>query len=216
MTEETLLGAFEGGARGGFGLAVQRPGRAGDVGRLHGRIEMVVDDGEGAGISIVDAPLLGGQLVLDQLIFDAVERQRSGGVEAERAKVAGKHLHRRDAAGLDRLDKLGAGREGKIVATPQTEALRVGKVLDRGGAGGGDIDDAGIGQGVLQAKPRAPLLRGRDIAPFSLAAASVLHRVRLVENDHSVEIGAQPFDDLLDPRNLLAAVVGTQRGIGCK
>ena len=36
----------------------------------------------------------------------------------------------------------------------------------------------------------------------------------LVEDDHTVEIGAQPFHDLFDPRNLLVARVGSQRGVG--
>jgi hypothetical protein len=88
--------------------------------------------------------------------------------------------------------------------------------VDRGGAGRRDIDDARIRQGVLQAQARPALLRGRDIAPFSLAATGVLHGVALVENDHSVEVGAQPFDDLPDARKLLAALVGPQRGVGCK
>ena len=44
MVEEALLGALEGGARGGLGLRVQRAGGAGDVGRLHRRIEIVMDD----------------------------------------------------------------------------------------------------------------------------------------------------------------------------
>ena len=38
----------------------------------------------------------------------------------------------------------------------------------------------------------------------------------LVENDHSVEIGAQPFDDLPDARKLLAALIGAQRSVGRK
>ena len=69
---------------------------------------------------------------------------------------------------------------------------------------------------MLQAQARAPLLRGGDVAAFALAAAGVLHGMALVENDHSVEIGAQPIDDLPDARNLLAALVGAQRGVGCK
>ena len=44
MIEEALLGAFEGGARGGLGLRVQRAGLAGDVGGPHRRVEIVVDD----------------------------------------------------------------------------------------------------------------------------------------------------------------------------
>ncbi len=86
--------------------------------------------------------------------------------------------------------------------------------MDRGGAGRRDIDDARVWQGVLQAQARTALLRGRNIAPLSFAATGVLHGVALVENDHSVEIGAQPFDDLADARKLLAAVVGPQRSVG--
>jgi hypothetical protein len=146
--------------------------------------------------------------VFDQLVFHAVEGERAGGVEAERAQVAGQHLHRRDAASLDRLDELGPGRERKILAAPQAEPLGIGEVVDGGGAGRRDIDDAGVRQRVLEAQARAALLRGGDVAAFSLAATGVLHRVRLVENEDSIEVGAQPFDDLPDARNLLATVVG--------
>jgi hypothetical protein len=41
---------------------------------------MIVDDGEGAGIGIVDARLLRRELVFEQLIFDAVVGQRSRGI----------------------------------------------------------------------------------------------------------------------------------------
>ena len=77
-----------------------------------------MDDGEGRGIGVVDADLLGRQLMLDELVFDAGEGKRAGGVEAEGAQIAGEHLHRRDAAGLDRLDELGARGEGEILAAP--------------------------------------------------------------------------------------------------
>src|SRR5205807_7691832 len=43
---------------------------------------------------------------------------------------------------------------------------------------------------------------------------SILHCVRLVEDDDAVEITAQPLDDLPDTRNLLVARVGAQRGVG--
>jgi hypothetical protein len=145
--------------------------------------------------------------VLDQLVFDAVIGERTGGVEAERAQVAGQHLHRRDAAVLDRLDELGAGGEREILAAPEAEPLGIGEIVDRGGAGRGDIDDGRSAARAAGAGPRGPAARG-DVAAFSLAATGVLHRVALVENDHSVEVGAQPFDDLPDARNLLAAVVG--------
>jgi hypothetical protein len=76
--------------------------------------------------------------------------------------------------------------------------------VDRGGAGRRDIDDAGVRQRVLEAQARAALLRGGLVAALALAAGGVLHGVALVENDHSVEVGAQPFDDLADARNLLS------------
>ena len=44
VAEEALLGAFEGGSRGGFGLRVQRAGLAGDVGGPHRGVEIVMDD----------------------------------------------------------------------------------------------------------------------------------------------------------------------------
>jgi hypothetical protein len=46
----------------------------------------------------------------------------------------------------------------------------------------------GIRQTVLEARPRAPLLRGGLVASLALAAHRVLHGVTLVEDDHSVEI----------------------------
>src|SRR5260221_10949507 len=69
---------------------------------------------------------------------------------------------------------------------------------------------------MLKAKPRAALLRRGLVAAFALAACGILHRMRLVEDDDTVEIGAQPFHDLFDPRNLLVARVGSQRGVGRK
>ena len=130
MIEETLLGALEGRARGGFGLPVQRAGIAGDVGGLQRRVEIVVDDAESAGIGVVDADLLVGQLVLDHLVGDAVIAERPRGIEAERLEIAREHFHRRDAAGFDRLDEFRARGEGEIRAAPEAEPLGIGEVLD--------------------------------------------------------------------------------------
>ena len=103
---------------------------------------------------------------------------------------------------------------GKVLAAPQAEALGIGEIVDRGGAGRRDIDDAGVRQACCRRKPGAALLRGGLVAALALAAGGVLHGVALVEDDHAVEVGAQPFDDLLDARKLLAALVGAQRGVG--
>ena len=76
VPEKALLGALEGRAGGGFGLPVQRAGAAvaaGDVGGLHRGIQVVVDDGEGIGVAVVDADLLRGQLMVEQLVFHAFE-----------------------------------------------------------------------------------------------------------------------------------------------
>jgi hypothetical protein len=171
--------------------------------------------GEGAGIGVVDADLLGRQLMLDQLVFHAVEGQRAGGVEAERAQVAGQHLHRRDAAGLDRLDELGARGEGEVLAAPEPEPLRIGEIVDGGRAGGGDVNDAGVRKRMLEAQAGAALLRGGDIAALALAAAAFCIG-GLVEHRPLHRSRSPAIRRSADPRNPLSAVVGAQRGVGGK
>ena len=75
MVEEALLGAFERRARGRFGLAVERALDSGDVRGPECSVEIVVDDLERPCIGVIDALLLSRQRVLEQFIFDAVERQ---------------------------------------------------------------------------------------------------------------------------------------------
>src|SRR3546814_4041901 len=98
--------------------------------------------------------------MLEKLVFDARIWARAGRVEAELKKVTREHFHRRDAAGLDRLDELGPRRERKVLAAPEAEALGVGEVVDGGRACRRDVDDAGARQGVLEPQARAALLRG--------------------------------------------------------
>jgi hypothetical protein len=83
MAEEALLRGLERRAGGGFGLSVQRALAAGDVGGLHRSVEVIVDDSEGASIGVVDAALLIGQRVLDQLVFHAVVGERTRSIEPE-------------------------------------------------------------------------------------------------------------------------------------
>ena len=135
MAEEALLGRFEGGPRRRLRLRVQRAGLAGDIRGLHRRVEIVVNDRECAGIGVVDAGLLGRELMLDQLVFDTFIGKRTRRVETERLQIARQHLHCRDASVLDRLDELGARGEREILAAPETEALGVGEIVDRRGAG---------------------------------------------------------------------------------
>ena len=167
VVEEALLGALERRARRRLGLAVERPGLAGDIGGLQRGVEIVVDDLEGARIGVVDADLLGRELRARQLVFDAFVGERAGRIEAERLEVAGQHLHGGDAAGLDRLDELGAGGEREIRAAPQAEPLRIGEIVDRGGAGRRDVEHAGVraghaaGAGRRGPAARAPGRRAR-------------------------------------------------------
>src|SRR5882724_2885421 len=177
MAEEALLGALEGGTRGGLCLRVERTSLAGDVRRPHGRIKVVVDDRERAGIGVVDANLFGRELVFEQFVFDALIGERAGRVEAERLEIARQHLHCGDAALLDRLDKFGTRGKREVLAAPETEALGISEIVYRGGARRRDIDHAGIRQGMLEPKPRASLLRRRLVAAFALTADRVLHRM---------------------------------------
>src|SRR5450631_2730123 len=149
-----------------------------------------MDDREGAGIGIVDMDLLVSEPMLDQFIFDAFVGQRARSVKPESLEVARQYLHCRDAASLDRLDEFRARCERKVLASPEPEALGVGEVMNRGGGGRRDVDDARVRQGMLQPKPRAALLRRSLVTAFTLPARGVLHRVRLVEDDDTVEIGA--------------------------
>ena len=215
MAEEALLGALEGRARRRLGVAVQRAGLAGDVGRLERGGQVVVDDLERVGIGIVDADLLVGQRVLEQVVFDAVIGERARRIEAERLEIAGEHLHRGDTAVLDRRDELGAVGERKILAAPDAETLRIGQVLDRGRAGRRDIDDAGVGQRVLQAQARPALLRRSDVAALAFAAGGVGHGVRLVEDDDAIKVLARAQSMIWAIRGLLAlALLRAQGRVG--
>src|SRR3546814_8729018 len=73
-------------------------GSAGDPGGFERGVEVVVDHLERRCETVVDADLLRGELVLEHLIFDAVEGQRAGGIEAEGLQIAGQNLHRSDPA----------------------------------------------------------------------------------------------------------------------
>ena len=114
VAEETLLGALEGRQRGGLGVLVQRGIAFHDAGGFQGVFYIAVDHLEGAGIGVVDAPLLGCQGVFEQFDLDPVIAERTGLVEAERLQIAGDHLHRRDPAGLHGGDEIGALLEGRL------------------------------------------------------------------------------------------------------
>src|SRR3546814_4060664 len=100
-------------------------GSAGDPGGFERGVEVVVDHLERRCETVVDADLLRGELVLEHLIFDAVEGQRAGGIEAEGLQIAGQNLHRSDPAILDRADEFAPRRERKILAAPQAQPLGI-------------------------------------------------------------------------------------------
>ena len=197
MPEEALLGAFEGRPGRRLRLSIQRAGFARDVGGPHRGLEVIVDDAECAGIGVINPDLFGRELVLDKFVLDTFVRQGSRRIETERLEVTRQHLHCRNATFLDCLNEFRAGGEWEVVATPQAEPLGVAKIMHRRGARRGDVDDAGIRQCVLEAKPRAPLLGRCMVTALALTADRVLHRVALVKDDDAIEVRAQPFDDLL-------------------
>ena len=116
MAEEALLGALESRQRGGFGVLVEGRIALHDAGGFQGVFYIAVDHLEGAGIGVVDAPLLGCQGMFEQLDLDPVIAERSGLVEPERFQIAGHHLHRRHPAGLHGGDEIGALFEGRLAA----------------------------------------------------------------------------------------------------
>src|SRR3546814_12578351 len=67
---------------------------------------------------------------------------------------------------------------------------------------------------MLEPQSGASLLRRLLVAAPALTARGIGHRVRLVEDDHPVEIMAEPFDDLLDPARLAVAALRAKRRIG--
>ena len=153
MIEKTLLVHFKSGAGGSPGVAVVGVAAlAGDIGGFQRFIQIAMDNLEGVGIGVVDADLLRRELMLDDLVFDALERQGARGVKPERLQITSQHLHRGDAAAFHRRHEIGAGRKRKVTGAPEPEPRRIGKVLNRRGAGRRDVEDARVIQGVLQAQ----------------------------------------------------------------
>ena len=95
-----------------------------------------------------------------------------------------------------------------------------------GGAGGGDVEDARVGERVLEAQPGAALLRGGDRAALAGGARGVGHGVGLVEDDDALEgvasvfvegsvaTAGEPGDDLVEARGLVLAGRAAQRRVG--
>ena len=200
MIEKALLIAFERAFGGGLRLAVQRAAFAGDVDRLERGFEVGMNDLEGERVRIVDADLFGREFVLDNLDLDAFVRQRPRDIEAKRLQIARKHFHGGNAARFDGGDKIGAIGKRKIRTSPKSEALRIGEIVHARGPRRRDIDDARLRQGMLKAQTCAALLRGSLVAALTFLAGGVRHGMRFVKQDHAVEIGAQPVEDLLEAR----------------
>ena len=76
MAEEALLGALEGAERRRLGVSVQGVLALDDAGRLERLLDVLVDDLEGAGIGVVDAPLLGRERMFEDVDLDAVIGER--------------------------------------------------------------------------------------------------------------------------------------------
>jgi len=173
-----------------------------------------MNDLEGAGKGIIDADLLRRERMFQNSDLDAFVREGARGIEPKGFQIAGEHLHGGNTAGLDRLHELRTRRKRKIRAAPQPKPLRIAEILHRGRAGCRNIDDAGFGQGMLKPQPRKALLGRRLLAARVRASHRVRHGVGFIEQDHAVEIGAEPVEDLLETGVFAAAVGTAQRGVG--
>ena len=206
VAEEALLGALEGRQRGRLRVPVEGRLAVDDAGRLQGLLDIGVDDLEGAGIGVVDAPLLVRERVLQDVDLDPVVGERPGLVETEGLEVARHHFHRRYPAGFHGGHEGGAGLERGLARCPEPEAPCIGEAGHRGGAGGGYVENAGVGQGVLQPQTGTALLRGPDLAARALRPRRVGHGMGLVEDDDAgkgvalvvVLAAGEPGDDLVE------------------
>src|SRR3546814_18310817 len=66
---------------------------------------VLVDDGPRVGIGVVDVDLVGRELMLEWVIFDAGETEGAGRIEAHGLEIAGDDFHRGDAAIRHRSEK---------------------------------------------------------------------------------------------------------------
>ncbi len=78
MREEALLRPLERAHGGGFGVLVQRQLPVHDAGGLECLLDVLVDDLERAGVSIVDTPLGVAQRMLQDVDLDPVIGERAG------------------------------------------------------------------------------------------------------------------------------------------
>lgn len=147
---------------------------------------------------VVDIDLVSGELVLERLIFDAGEAQRPGSVKAHGLQVARDDLHRGNAPFVHRRHEgvpVGKG----SARSPETETRSVAEIGGVGGAGRGQIEDAGTRKRVLEADAGQPLLGSLRRAELCLGAGGVGECMGLVDDDDAVEILAEPVEDLLEP-----------------
>ena len=117
-----------------------------DAGGLQRLLDVLVDDLEGAGIGVVDAPLLGGERMFEDVDLDALIGERAGLVEPERLQVPGDDLHRGDAARFHGGDELGPGLEWRLAGGPEAEPAGIGEAGHGGGARRRHIRNPGIRQ----------------------------------------------------------------------
>ena len=156
----------------------------------------------------------GRERMLQNIDLDAFVREGARGIEAKRFQIAGQHLHGGNAAGLDRLHEIRPCRKRKIRAAPQPKPLRIAEILHRGGAGRRDVDNAGLRQGMLKAQSGKALLGRPLLAARARASHRVRHGVGFIEQDHAVEIRAEPVEDLLEAGVLAASIRAAQGRVG--
>ena len=172
-----------------------------------------MDERPGVRIGVIDLDLLARQAMLERIIFDALEGQRTRCIEAHGFEIARDNLHRRDPAVADRSHERLARRERSIA--PETKPCGVAEIGRIGGAGRAVVEDPRTRLEVLEAHARKPLFGALLPPEYRLRPRRVRHLMGLVEGDDAFEIGSQPSEDLLEPRLTIVAL-RSQRRIGEK
>ncbi len=152
---------------------------------------------------------------MDQhLVFDPRIGKRAREIEPERLQVARDHLHGGNTPGLHRGDKLGPRHEGEITSAPETEAGSIGEIADDRRPGGRYVEDARIGNRVLQREARKALLGRFLVTAVGLFTGGICHGVAFIKSDDSIEPFAEPGRHLVQARGFALTFGRAQRGIG--
>ena len=169
------------------------------LGDLQRGIHILQDDLPGRRQLIVDLALKIGEGVFEPFIGHPLKRERTGQIAAHRFHIPTHQFHRGDAARRDLVDeRFGVGK-GRPFA-PQTESFGVGQIRDFRGARRRDVEDARLGECVLEVNPGEGLQGGFARPALAFNPNRMAHAVGFIKGHHALKILTQPLDHLTEPR----------------